>query len=268
MEWTNETEFYCRSIGEKALSYYWMNLQEAKKYRNTIWHLGLIMNIFAILSALTSVIESINPSVYGNIASAIFGILTAAIVKYQTSSKYRDLIDIHKNLSNEFFVLHDEIRHQLILLPTLRKEVTVFIDVVRNKFNNLHMQLPDLSNDIIKQFNEYNKDTGISKPDIVGKLEHITVTKSTEEKNKINNIPPVIVPIDKLSIGSKFINTMRSIGSPSLKNNKGNIFNTNNDEENLSYIVENNRAVNTKINYIPPYNREKIKTRFMNKSAD
>ncbi len=267
MDWTDDTEIYCRNIGEKALSYYWINQQEAKKYRYTMWQLNLVMNIFAILSALAGVIESINPSIYGNIASAIFGILTAAIVKYQTSSKYRDLIDVHKNLSNEFFILHDEIRHQLILLPGLRKEVMSFIDVIRNKFNNLHMQLPELSNDILKQFSEYNKDTGITKPDIVGKLEHIAVTKSTDEKIKANNIPPVVVPIDKLSLGTKFINTLRFIGSSSVQRGNKDNFNTNTDEEDISYIVENNQNVNNKINYSLS-NSQKNRSVLTSKSAD
>jgi len=267
MEWTDETEVYCRSIGEKALSYYWLNSQEAKKYRYTMWQLNIVMNILAILSALAGVIQSIKPSIYGNIASAMLGILTAAIVKYQTSSKYRDLIDVHKNLSNEFFILHDEIRHQLILMSSLRKEVSGFIDVIRNKFNNLHMQLPELSNDIIKQFNEYNKDTGISKPDIVGKLEHIMVTKSAEEKNKINDIASVTVPIDKLSMGSRVINTLRFIGTSSTQRNPRETFNTNTAEEDISYIVEKNKTVNNKINYTTTNPTHYI-SKFLHKTAD
>jgi len=216
---------------------------------------------------LAGVIESIKPSIYGNIASAIFGILTAAIVKYQTSSKYRDLIDVHKNLSNEFFMLQDEIRHQLILFPNLRKEVTSFIDIIRNKFNNLHIQLPEVSNDTLKQFNEFNKDTGISKPDIVGKLEHIAVTKSADEKFKVNNVSPVVVPIDKLSLGTKFINTLRFIGSSSVQRGNKDNFNTNTDEEDISYIIENNRNVNNKINYTLP-NLQKNISAMTTKSAD
>uniref|UniRef100_A0A6C0BD02 SMODS and SLOG-associating 2TM effector domain-containing protein n=1 Tax=viral metagenome TaxID=1070528 RepID=A0A6C0BD02_9ZZZZ len=267
MEWTDETEVYCRSIGEKALSYYWLNSQEAKKYRYTMWQLNIVMNILAILSALAGVIQSIKPSIYGNVASAMLGILTAAIVKYQTSSKFRDLIDVHKNLSNEFFILHDDIRHQLILMPSLRKEVAGFIDVIRNKFNNLHMQLPELSNDIIKQFNEFNKDTGISKPDIVGKLEHIMVTKSAEERSKINNLTPVIVPIDKLSLGSKVINSLRLIGTSSSQRNPRDTFNTNTEEEEISYIVEKNKTVNNKINYTPSNNIPYI-SKVLHKTAD
>jgi hypothetical protein len=129
------------------------------------------------------------------------------------------------------------------------------------------MQLPELSNDILKQFSEYNKDTGITKPDIVGKLEHIAVTKSTDEKIKANNIPPVVVPIDKLSLGTKFINTLRFIGSSSVQRGNKDNFNTNTDEEDISYIVENNQNVNNKINYSLS-NSQKNRSVLTSKSAD
>ena len=191
-DWTDENEVYIQSLGEQASSLEWMNLQEEKKYRRNMSILNLHANVFAMGAAIFSVTETFKGSIYITALIKITTIVSAAIVKYQTSSKFLQVADIHKKIASDYHKIFDEVQYQLALSRENRQRASEFIREIRAKYTGLNDSSPSISTKIIDDFNTRYKLSGITKPIIVGDLNKIPVSRSGDNEMRAILKPPAL----------------------------------------------------------------------------
>ncbi len=216
-DWTDENEVYIQSIGEQASSLEWMNLQEEKKYRRNMYILNVLANFFAMGAALFSVIESFKTSIYITILIKVTTIISAAIVKYQTSSKFLQVADIHKKIASDYHKIFDEVQYQLALSRENRQRASEFIREIRAKYTGLNDSSPSISNRIINDFNTRYKLSGITKPIIVGDLNKIPVSRSGDNESRAILKPPDLKFSSQLPKENWRRKLSRSVLNPSIE---------------------------------------------------
>ena len=209
--WTRENEIYCQRLGEMSSVYNWMNLQEETRCRNMLIYTSVLANGSAVISAVIGIIDSFSPSIYLRVLNSVSSAAAAGLIKYHTSSKWREMADIHKKTASTYAKLSDDIQYQLILPDNQRENAIAFITKIRQIYNELLQSGPPISQNIIDTFNEKYKFNSVTKPILVGEIDQITVTNSVEEVNaKRSLIEPVTVSKSHSHSGWK-----RSSGSSS-----------------------------------------------------
>lgn len=189
--WTRENELYCQRIGEQSSVYNWMHLQSERHYKNRSYYVSCAVNVISVMSAIMGVIDSFSPSDHIKISIKTLTILTAALVKYYTSSKDREIASVHKKTASEYYKIYDSIQYELTMPQTGRSDALLLIKSFRDQFVNLQSSSPTLPKSIIDEFNDKYKFNNITKPIISGELNEISLTPKFNESRRDNN-PPVV----------------------------------------------------------------------------
>jgi len=186
--WKKEEEELLREWADKAQCYQWLHLQSHDKYRkkNTWFTIPVI-----ILSTITGTAnfaqdrfgEDYKNAVVMGIGSLniIAGIITT-IYQFLKISEYNEA---HRVASLSWGKFYRNIKTELTKHPLDRYAPYEMVKMSKEEFDRLVEISPLIPNDIAVKFKKvFKKIEGVTRPDIVGKLEPTTIYEISEEERK------------------------------------------------------------------------------------
>lgn len=137
-----------------------------------------MLTIVSFATAILSVIDSFYASTQLTIAIKVLAIVTATMVKYQTSSKDKEVSELHKRLAAEYFEVFDLVQSTLSRARVHRPDALAFEPEVRKRFLALYQNISIIPLSVIAIVNDKNRNSDISRPIIAGELSKIIVSNS------------------------------------------------------------------------------------------
>lgn len=183
--WNEAIESLIKGLGEKALSLSWLHNRSEKQYSS--------YNNFLALPAivLSGVTATIGGTFAGNkdvsYGTTIASIIVSVITTLNSYFSFAKRAESHRITAINYSKLYLQISIELSLPRQKRMNVKDFLKVVSEQIQRLNEVQPQVSDKVIKQYNEKFKDEPptISKPEITNGLVEI----------KIYNEPLVETPI-------------------------------------------------------------------------
>jgi hypothetical protein len=173
VEWNDAIEQLIKSLGEKALSLSWLHNRSEKQY-------SYYNNYLAIPTIVLSTITGVGTAGFGtdknvNYAMAGISILVSVISTLNSYFLFAKRAEAHRITAISYSKLYLQISIELSLPRKKRMNVKDFLKVVSEQIQRLNEIQPQVSDLVIKQYNEKFKDEPptISKPEITNGLVEI-----------------------------------------------------------------------------------------------
>jgi hypothetical protein len=173
VEWNDAIEALIKSLGEKALSLCWLHNKCDKQY--TYYN-----NYLAIPTIVLSTITGVGTAGFGtdknvNYVMAGISILVSVISTLNSYFLFAKRAEAHRITAISYSKLYLQISIELSLPRKKRMNVKDFLKVVSEAIQRLNEIQPQVSDLVIKQYNEKFKDepNTISKPEITNGLVEI-----------------------------------------------------------------------------------------------
>ena len=187
--WNLETEWNVRRLGEQAQYCNSAHITAQHHYEDQLRYMIYVLNIVSFSSAILSVIDSFYASTQLTIAIKVLAIITATMVKYHTSSKDKEVAELHKRLAAEYFEIFDLVQSTLSRARVHRPDALKFEPDVRKRFLTLYQNISIIPQSVIDSVNDKSRNSDISRPIIAGELSKIIVSNSDRNNKWTVSLP-------------------------------------------------------------------------------
>jgi hypothetical protein len=195
LDYTNEQEIQLRSWAEKSLGLKWMLTKSYNYYLFFYKLIGIPVIILTSVSGITQFIPLNNNNTNTNTcnnslstADIIIGIILFIASALKLLDQFLDFsgnAQKCKTSSDHLRELSEDIISQLVMRRKDRKPSKRLIKDVKNRFNDIQNNCPDIPQNIIDKFNKkFGNRDDIAKPVITGHIESIQIHKDNDHKHK------------------------------------------------------------------------------------
>ena len=185
LEWDDQTEEMVAGWTDVAACYKWLHTQSFHKYDRINFTFNVPISIFSTISGVVSVgMNSLVPPDYVDLAGKVVGgvnVFTGILTYFQTYLKFGQKIESHSHAALGWSKLERNMRIELKIDRSHRKDADGFIKVSRSEYDRLIEQSPVIPPDIVAKFKKkFIKQTHLVKPDICDGITHAEITKPVE----------------------------------------------------------------------------------------
>jgi hypothetical protein len=186
--WNDKNERLIISLGENAASYKWMH-EKCAGYNKIV---NKFINVFLIFLSTSLTTETIFPqetcpnnslSTLG-IIKRLFVYLVNLLSVLQSFFKSEVIGEKHSNASGSFSNLYHDIQQQMCMFRRDRINATKYVSDCLKQYDTLILNSPDINSYVLKMFKKTFKNSGISLPDIVDKIQKIEIITEDNNRNK------------------------------------------------------------------------------------
>lgn len=185
--WNDKNETLIASIGENAEVFKWMHEKASKRYYLLNRITGIVIVIMnAILSAQTtfSGTEKNTSDIFQKILIYLVTILSVI----NNFLNYQELATNHKNASSHFREITHEVQQQMCLYRKDRENAVKYVQHTLKKYDATNTNSPAVPDYILRELNKKYKNSGISMPDKMQKIDIITQPGvGAEVQNDVQN---------------------------------------------------------------------------------
>lgn len=186
MEWNNTQEENLRTYGENAKVYKWLHRKMGVNLLNWDKYLGIATIIAGFGTGTTSFTSIISDNENLNIAITITGIISGVLTSLTHFLKLKDQATIHNNVAKKYNNLALDIQFTLSLKRTDRGPAIEYMKLIKERLALLDSESPDISKNILEEFDNKFKNSKILKPDLVGELDKIEKASSDASSDNEN----------------------------------------------------------------------------------
>lgn len=236
--WSDTTEELLVSWCDIARCYTWLHEKSFRKYNRSHYNFSIPIIILSTLAGTASIgINGYVPPEHVNMAQLAVGavnILTGIITTFQNFFRYAQNSESHLNASTGWSKLYRNIKIELSLERSKRKDANEFVKISRAEYDRLMEQSPIIPDDVIDKFKTTIKiDPTMVLPDIVDTVGHTKIHRNIEEEVDINVID------EKKTIHSDIKNTISSVrnGVNSTLNSRLRPISENSRSENNRHVI-------------------------------
>lgn len=173
--WNDKNENIVISIGENSASYKWMHEKCSTYYSMVNRVLGIVMIVFSTGLSAESIIPKNSTNDSMEILRRVFTYIVTFLSVLQNFLKYEQLSEKHHTISNAYSQLYHNIQQQMCMYRRDRHNATIYVSDILKQYDSLVVKGPSLENVIIKRFKSIFKDSNISIPDIVDRIQKIEI---------------------------------------------------------------------------------------------
>ena len=154
--WSNEQETLLVEWSEKAQCYRWLHSHAERKYRKGNFCFTIPVIIMSTLTGTANfAVESYIPKENQDLAKMIIGsvnIFAGILSTLQNFLKYAECNESHRNANIAWSKFSRNIKIELSLKRTRRKEASDFLKIYRADYDRLIEQSPLIPEETLKQF--------------------------------------------------------------------------------------------------------------------
>ena len=189
LEWDDQTEEMVAGWTDVAACYKWLHTQAFHKYDRINFTFNVPISIFSTISGVVSVgMASLVPPDYVDLAQKAVGgvnVFTGILTYFQTYLKFGQKIESHSHAALGWSKLERNMRIELKIDRSHRKEADSFIKVCRSEYDRLIEQSPVIPEDVVHVFKrKFAKQTALIKPEICDNIMHTEITKPAPEPER------------------------------------------------------------------------------------
>jgi hypothetical protein len=188
IKWNSKLEGVAKDIGNDAMAYKIMHLEEAQQAMDTYDYLMLWGIILGPISGIVSSIgAAINMSDYPAlvISEIILGFLSGIVVAILRYGKYDEASSANKSAAAKYASIEANVRRQLSFYRPDRANSTTYMDWLETKYEEILASAPLIHTNI---FNDYSKKAKENKWSIPNSYSHTIVINEDFEETKTQDM--------------------------------------------------------------------------------
>jgi hypothetical protein len=168
--WNDKNEKLIASIGENSEAYKWMHEKASKRYYLMNRIVGIFIVVLnAVLSAQTTFTADCQKDIFQKVLIYIVTILSVI----NNFLNFQELATNHKNASSHFGDITHDVQQQMCLYRKDRESAVKYVQHTLKKYDSVNTNSPAMPDYILKELNKKYKNSGISMPDKMHKIDII-----------------------------------------------------------------------------------------------
>lgn len=164
-EWNDNQEKLLQDWGEQSNSLSWMHYHASKKYKKYNTRLNILSIVLSGVAG-TGAFINIECNSYLSMSLGVLSMITSISVATNQFLKYQESYIKHKQSSNKFQGLANEITYQLSFERENRQSPVNLIKDCKKLYDTIISESLDVPEDIINKYNNTFKDSELTKPQI------------------------------------------------------------------------------------------------------
>lgn len=164
-KWNTSQEKILQDWGEQCKSLSWMHYQASKKYKKYNTRLNIASIILSGIAGTGSFIN-VECDSYLSLTLGTLAMLSSISIASNQFLKFNELYVKHKQSSNKFLGLANEIEYQMAFERENRQEPSKFIEDCKKLYDTIISESLDVPDSIIEKYNKTFTNSELTKPQI------------------------------------------------------------------------------------------------------
>ena len=179
--WNEKNEKLIASIGENSEVYKWMHDKASHRYNLLNRLIGIVIVILnAVLSAQTT-LTGVGSCETSSLFQKILIYIVTILAVINNFLRYQELSTHHKNASGHFSEIKHDVQQQMCNYRKDRENAVKYIQQTLKKYDSLISNSPSIPEYILKKLHHKIKNTDISMPD---RMQKIDITQEEENVDR------------------------------------------------------------------------------------
>jgi hypothetical protein len=184
--WNDKNEQLIASIGENSEVYKIMHEKSFKRYSLIHRIIGVIIVLMNSVLSAQIAFNGGNSCEQSGLFQKIVIYLVTIISVVNNFLNYQELATNHKNASTHFSEVTHDVQQQMCLYRKDRENAIKYIQHILKKYDSLNTSSPSVPDYLIRELNKTYKNSGISMPD---KMRKIDITSENTQFPENTQIP-------------------------------------------------------------------------------